>query len=994
MTDTSDDPSGNNPLYDLLPSVFQQADAAEQFPLLALTQVLQQVEQGLRVGVEALEDVWFVGVGTSDVVLQQIAALVGVQLPSPLRPEHRALVADAIAVRRRKGTAAALPLLLRGASNWYVLVLQAYGSVPPSAWPLAAGAVVPAGPGTRVGLWVWRLPVHALDAIPMLPLPSSQEIPGPWHKWYLRYRVNPLDLPEPIWNVASTALPAASPPVTALPVAVTAKMLAADLDRYRADWPAAVVGAPANSLFYGPDRGLLFQWQPSNDKNQPWQDLPPGNVQAGTLAQKAFPPPDYAVFLSGPIDPSAVKSEGTVTVLMDGTRALLTVTIPPQPTMQQLADALQAAFMAATPTAIGDVSAADLQATRVVPVVPPPELNLDQHLAVIPGNGIIASIQFVSRPAHDDLQLYNKNAGSALALRTVPITDELAARLCDPNQPSQGLIFTDASGQNHLVTLPLASTKTSGWSIGDVVTGLQDNLAADAVVREFAGCVVIIVFPGYDGGPYNTMINTPETGRLCWDLGLERAAILDPETGSLVWPAGWARPHGITASYGRAAVAAIGSGHDRAPVATDPDAVYYPVDATSFDRTLSRWFDADPAIPSAVFTLTDSTTFAPVMDPTIPPAPPVIFFASTKVSQTLMLQASARRVPLIAPIPADGTVPVTPLIVGGLPANTGTLQLDGLLIEGGLAIATVPRGSSLNLVLTDTTLYAEGMAPALAEQYVDPKPPPTHRPRNTLDFSAERCILGAIDGSNMQGTLSLVDCIVSRLPDPGLPQLEDVFATDAAVPGNAFKVQMQRSTILGPMTLYGTSSLDATDVLFAGGLTAAGSITLDHCYVADLQWRPSNLAGRLDGDPPEAATVVRCSRCLGVQAVRLWRCHVRALTLDPTRLRCCTCGSRTTEVVSCGDSSSDERGDHPLKAASWVWHTAGPPIFYPDNCYPNANFARLTDDNSARLLSSASDGGEIGAFNCARMADRTRQFNAALSSALPPGVEADITFLS
>jgi hypothetical protein len=1013
MTDTPDASSGNNPLYDLLPSVFQQADATAQFPLLALTQVLQQVEQNLQAGVETLEDVWFVGTGTPD-ILQQIAALVGVTLPFPLRPEHRALVADAIAVRRRKGTAAALPLLLRGASNWYALVLQADGSIPPSAWPLAGGGSVPAGQVTRVRLWVWRLPVHAMDAIPIFQLSAGNGIvPTPWAKWYVRYKVNPLDLPEPIWNVASTALPAASPPVTALPVAVTTRLLAADLDRYRSDWPGAVAGAPADSLFYGPDRGLLFRWQPTG-KNQPWQDLPPGRVRAGTLAQKEFPPPDYVVFLSGPIVLSDVKSgTNNVTVLMDRTAAVLTVTIPSQPTMLQLAAALQAALRAATPTTIGDVSTADLQATQVVPVAPPPALALGQHLAVIPGNGIIASIQFASQHHGDpdDLRLFaQEKGGSALALRTAPITDALAARLCDPDQDPQALTFTDATDQNHLVPLPLASDKTSGWSITDVVAALQAVLVEEAAVLAVAGRVIIIVFPGYDGSPFSQGVNSPEMGRLCWDLGLERAAILDPEAGSLVWPAGWAKPDNITASYGRAAVAAIGSGHDRAPVATDPDAVRHQVDATNFDQTLRRWADADPAIKSAVFTLSDRAKFRPAMDSTIPP---VIFFASSKVSQTLALQARARRVPLIAPSLADGSPGATPLIIGGLAAHTGTLQFDGLLIHGGLAIATVLNGSSLKVMLTDTTLYAEGMASSLAEQYVDSTPPHHTYPRNTLDFSAERCILGAIDGSNMQGTLSLADCIVSRLPEPGLsegdaaaamatrgtgiatlPRHVDLFTTDAAVAGNVFQVQVRRSTILGHMTLYGTSSIDAKDVLFAGSLTVAGSFKLDHCYVADLQWRLPHLAGRLEGDPPEAATMVRCQRCLGVQAVRLWRCHVRALTLDPERLRSCTCGFGATEVVSCGNSSSDERGDNPLKGAGRLWQLAGPPIFYPDNRYPNANFARLTDDNLAWLLSGASDGGEIGAFNCARMADRSRQFSGALSSALPLGVEADITFLS
>jgi hypothetical protein len=206
---------------------------------------------------------------------------------------------------------------------------------------------------------------------------------------------------------------------------------------------------------------------------------------------------------------------------------------------------------------------------------------------------------------------------------------------------------------------------------------------------------------------------------------------------------------------------------------------------------------------------------------------------------------------------------------------------------------------------------------------------------------------------------------------------------------------MQRSTVLGWVSL--TGDLTATDTLFVGKLEVSGTIALDHCYVADLHWVPVGNDRTTGGsEETEPATVTRCSACGGVRAVRLRHSHVRALTLDPSRLRSCDCGDGEDRVTACASCPPGGCADCPINGPDrhWVVFPDPAPDFYPDNRYPSPDFARLTDVNSDMLLSGASNGGEIGAFNCAQMNARDRQFRAALRSARLFGVEADVTYKS
>ena len=104
MTAAPEGPN-ENALYELLPTVFRQRDIAQGYPLLALTKVFDHIRDRLAADISDLEQDWFIATCPLDYV-PLIGALLGVEIAKPVRPEHRALVADTLAFRRRKGTAA------------------------------------------------------------------------------------------------------------------------------------------------------------------------------------------------------------------------------------------------------------------------------------------------------------------------------------------------------------------------------------------------------------------------------------------------------------------------------------------------------------------------------------------------------------------------------------------------------------------------------------------------------------------------------------------------------------------------------------------------------------------------------------------------------------------------------------------------------------------------------------------------------------------------
>jgi len=107
-------------LYSLLPMIYRTRDAAEGQPLRALLQVIETEFERIGTDIDRLYDNWFIET-CQEWVVPYIGDLLGVR---PIRAvpsanvSLRGYVANTLAYRRRKGTAAALEQLARDTTGW------------------------------------------------------------------------------------------------------------------------------------------------------------------------------------------------------------------------------------------------------------------------------------------------------------------------------------------------------------------------------------------------------------------------------------------------------------------------------------------------------------------------------------------------------------------------------------------------------------------------------------------------------------------------------------------------------------------------------------------------------------------------------------------------------------------------------------------------------------------------------------------------------------
>jgi hypothetical protein len=107
-------------LYPLLPAVYRLRDAAQKEQLRALLQVIEEQLQIVEADISGLSDNWFVET-CAEWVVPYIGDLLGVRGLHPVSGatrSERARVANTIAYRRRKGTAAMLEQLARDVTGW------------------------------------------------------------------------------------------------------------------------------------------------------------------------------------------------------------------------------------------------------------------------------------------------------------------------------------------------------------------------------------------------------------------------------------------------------------------------------------------------------------------------------------------------------------------------------------------------------------------------------------------------------------------------------------------------------------------------------------------------------------------------------------------------------------------------------------------------------------------------------------------------------------
>jgi len=939
----SPDGPNENALYELLPTVFRQRDIGQGYPLLALTKVFDHIRARLAASVSDLEQDWFIQTCPLDYV-PLIGGLLGIEIAKPVRPEHRALVADTLAFRRRKGIAAALPKLVRDSVGWYSIYAPG-PETPANTWPLANAAPldVPTPFGNPVGLLrVWRLPVFAVvDATPSSVAGTNY------------YHFNPLGMDQPLFNVPNTPLDwVAAAPVTALPVPLTAAMLAADLARYDATWPDASQGPP-NSLLYGPARGLVIRMQ--GDSSSPWVALRPDQIQPVSLAGYPPPAPDYPVLEGGSIDLATITATtSNLTITFGDATATLSVKVPAKPAMSDLVTRLQKAIEKADIHAGVRVTAAAVKALKVGAV--------GDALAIVPGMSANEPLSIAPTAGSANPLLLDGTAQLGLAAATWPLTPQLIGLLT--GAPANSVMtFTAPAGQVLAVPLPLDPAAPTAAAVAAAF-----GVALPTCFVCNAGDQVVIVPPFVP--PVPPAAATPPAQA----LGLVPAVVIDPELGRFSWPTAWGSGVTFSVDYGMAMPGAIGGIGSPSPPLPAKSVTLDDGGAPAWLQTqISAW--AQSSTPCTVLMLQGSVTRPVASQQLTPGSGQSLWIVGATGSQPCVQTESPGTLSLLGPASAPDSQP-------------GAVVFSGLTLEASIALA----GGQIDLTLLDSTLYPGADAPALAALPAS-DPPQTSSPPSSLPVSPppplgvtlkmQRCVLGPINLTAMSGHVRIDSSVLSVLPAP--ERTHNVLTMPAAV-----SVEFSRITVIGVASAEGP--LYALDSLFDGILACSGEARLHHCYVSDLQHPPLG-DDKIAATAP-AAIVTRCPACGKARGIRLINCLLRELTLAPDD-GFCTCkdssAGETRDCAVCTDPVCAE--SCPLRAPGQLWDVVEPaPKFVEPNAYPLPNFARLSRENSADLLTGASNRDEVGAYNLAVPTARFTEFEAALRSGLLPGVRLDRRF--
>ena len=926
-----------NVLYDLLPAVFRRQDIAQGYPLLALTKVFDHVRARLAAGIADLEQDWFIETCPLDDV-PLIGALVGLDIARPVRPEHRALVADTLGFRRRKGIAAALPRLIRGASGWYCL--HAPGPATPwAAWPLPDAPGVLAEPAGL--LRVWRLPVFTVTGA----TPASMAAPG-------YYGFNPLGLVQPLFVAPSTPLDwVAAGPITALPAAITTRMLAQDLARYAAMSPDPATGAP-DALLYGSARGLVIRAR--NGKGV-WTALPPGQVRAMSLAGYPPVPPDFPVLMGGPIDLASITPvTSDLTITFGDATASLAIDVPATPTLAYLVTLLQAAIEAAAVTPGKRVSAAAVKALRAGAVGP--------SLVIVPGAAASEPLSIGPSQAGGANPL--RLAGSArqgLAAATLPLTPPLIGLLTGA-PPGSVMSFTAPAGQVLDVALPFTlPSPTAAAAAGAFAAALPTCFVCDA------GEQVVMVPPSPTGPPPPPAATPPASA-----LGLTPAAAVDPELGLFSWPPSWEAPAALGVDYGLAMSGAIGGiGPRPSPPAPAGAVVLQDGGAPAWlERQLGAWSGSKAAC--TVLTLQGGATRTIAAQQLSPAAAQSLSILGEQDSQPCVVIDAPVALSLLGPAPSGDPAS---------PNQPGAITIGGLVLAGSIALL----GGDLDLTLLDVTLHPGATAAALAA-----KPPPGEPPApGTATVTLASCILGPVDLTALSGRLEITDSVLCALPTPA--SSTEVLALPPAV-----SARFARLTVIGGGRVTGV--LEAVDSLFDGVLGCSDKAQFTNCYVRDLEHPPADIPGPASADAGSStsASVTRCASCGEVRRVALRSVLLRRLTIAPDQTFCRCDDPRDGEASSCATCSDPACAETcPLRAPGQSWEIVRqPPQFMQPGAYPLPDFARLSQDNAPEILAGAGNHDVLGAYNRFAPTARSAQFEAALRSGLLMGTGLDRRFES
>jgi hypothetical protein len=120
-------------LYNLLPVIYRQKDeeSTQGKPLKAYLDILESVSEALELDIDSLYDDWFIET-CQDRIIPWIGELVGTGLTvgdDHFLPSYRTYVANTLAYRRRKGTAAILARAVQDLTGWEATVVEFFDSL-------------------------------------------------------------------------------------------------------------------------------------------------------------------------------------------------------------------------------------------------------------------------------------------------------------------------------------------------------------------------------------------------------------------------------------------------------------------------------------------------------------------------------------------------------------------------------------------------------------------------------------------------------------------------------------------------------------------------------------------------------------------------------------------------------------------------------------------------------------------------------------------------
>lgn len=198
-------------LYNLLPAVYRIRDIAEGEPLRALMSVMEDEFGVLQRDVEGLYDNWFVETCDEWMVpyLGELVQAGGVYGERGPLPTHRAWVADALRLRRRKGIPAVLARAVQAATGWRargVEFFERLAATQHAGYPRPGRGgyvdVRAAASGERID-GPWDAYAHVVDVRSVDPEGRPASAPGG------RYNLGQMGIF--VWRLQSYPLPGATP---------------------------------------------------------------------------------------------------------------------------------------------------------------------------------------------------------------------------------------------------------------------------------------------------------------------------------------------------------------------------------------------------------------------------------------------------------------------------------------------------------------------------------------------------------------------------------------------------------------------------------------------------------------------------------------------------------------------------------------------------------------------------------------------------------------